>query len=44
MNSREIVLRTLEYSGPERVARSFDDSDVVWCGNTVKPMPLRGKK
>ncbi len=44
MNSREIVLRTLEYSGPERVARSFDDSDVVWCGNTVKTYATPWKK
>ena len=27
MTSREIVRRTLEYTGPERVARSFGDSD-----------------
>ncbi len=27
MTSKEIVLRTLEYSGPDRVARSFGESD-----------------
>jgi len=36
MNSREIVLRTLEFNYPERVARSFGDSDFVWAGCTVK--------
>ena len=29
---REIVLRTLAFSGPERVARSFGDSDFCWTG------------
>lgn len=36
MNSREIVMSTLEYSGPERVARSFHDSDIAGCEYTVK--------
>jgi len=36
MNSREIVRRTLEYDRPDRVARSFGDSDFVDCGNSVK--------
>ncbi len=35
MTSREIVLKTLAYEGPERVARSFDDSDMVSAGYTV---------
>jgi uroporphyrinogen decarboxylase len=35
MNSREIVLRTLQFAGPERVARSFGDSDFVWASPTV---------
>ena len=28
MTSREIIRRTIEYSGPERIARTFDDSDM----------------
>ncbi len=44
MNSREIVLRTLEYSGPERVAKSFGDSDFTGCGNTVKTHARPWKK
>ncbi len=35
MNSREIVRRTLDYTGPERVARSFGDSDFVSAGYTT---------
>jgi len=36
MTSREIVRRTLDYSGPERVARSFGDSDFQWANCDVK--------
>ena len=36
MNSREIVQRTLDYERPERVARSFGDSDLVWCGSSAR--------
>jgi hypothetical protein len=36
MTSREIVSRTLEYSRPERVARSFGDSDFCWAGCSAK--------
>lgn len=36
MNSREIVRRTINFTGPERVARSFGDSDFVGVGNDVK--------
>jgi hypothetical protein len=36
MNSREVVRRTLDYEIPERVARSFNDSDLVWCSSSVK--------
>jgi len=32
MTSRELVRRTLEYCAPERVARSFGDSDFRRCG------------
>jgi len=31
MNSREIVRRTLDFSGPARVARSYGDSDLAWA-------------
>ena len=33
---REIVQRTLEFNNPERVARSFEDSDFVWSSYTGK--------
>lgn len=36
MTSREIVRRTLEYSDPERVARSFGDSDFCRAGCTAE--------
>ena len=36
MTSREIVLATLDYAGPERVARSFGDSDFCWAGCATK--------
>jgi hypothetical protein len=36
MTSREIVRRTLGFETPERVARSFDDSDFVSARTTVK--------
>lgn len=36
MNSKEIIERTLDFDEPERVARSFQDSDFVSCGHTVK--------
>ena len=36
MTSREIVRRTLDFDDPERVARSFGESDFVGVGNTVK--------
>ena len=32
MDSREIVRRTLDFEGPERVAVSFGDSDLAWTG------------
>jgi len=38
MTSHEIVRRTLDYDRPERVARSFGDSDFAGCGNTVKTL------
>ncbi len=44
MNSKEIVLRTLEYQGSDRVARSFGDSDLTGCGNTVKTHATPWKK
>ena len=33
MNSGEIIQRTLDYSGPERVGHSFPESDLVWAGH-----------
>ena len=36
MTSREIVRRTLDYDDPERVARSFGQSDLKWVGNGVE--------
>ena len=36
MDSKEIVRRTLDYEGPERVARSFGDSDLVGVECTAK--------
>lgn len=36
MNSQEIVRRTLEYEYPERVARSFEESDVVHVSCSVQ--------
>ena len=35
MTSQEIVRRTLDFENPERVARSFDESDFRSAGNTV---------
>ncbi len=35
MNSREIVRRTLDYTGPDRVARSFGDSDLAHASHTA---------
>lgn len=43
MNSREIVRRTLDYEYPERVARSFGESDFVGAGPTVQT-PATGWK
>ena len=36
MTSREIVRRTLNYEHPERVAHSFEESDVCWAACSVK--------
>ncbi len=36
MNPREIVRRTLDFDGPERVARSFGDSDFIGGGHAVR--------
>lgn len=35
MTPREIIQRTLDYSGPERVAHSFGESDMVWASQTA---------
>ncbi|HHV96601.1 MAG TPA: hypothetical protein GXX37_09060 [Clostridiaceae bacterium] len=44
MNSKEIVLRTLEFNEPERVARSFYDSDFVSYRYNVKTYATEWKK
>ena len=36
MTSKEIVKRTLDFNNPERVARSFPESDFFGSGNSVK--------
>ncbi|MFH0921776.1 MAG: uroporphyrinogen decarboxylase family protein [Fibrobacterota bacterium] len=36
MTSREIVQATLDYASPERLARSFPDSDFIGTGHTAK--------
>jgi hypothetical protein len=36
MTSREIVAATVNYDHPERVARSFRDSDLAGCGHKVR--------
>jgi uroporphyrinogen decarboxylase len=36
MSSREIVLRTLDFNNPERVAHSFELSDFVWANYSAK--------
>ncbi len=36
MTSHEIIQQTLEFTHPERVARSFDDSDMVFARCTVQ--------
>ena len=36
MTSKEIVQRTIDFAGPERVARSFGDSDILACACTVR--------
>jgi hypothetical protein len=44
MNSREIVSRTLDYAHPERVARSFGDSDFVWASPIVRTSATEWKE
>ena len=36
MTSREIVRRTLDFESPERVARSFHDSDFLWTRHACR--------
>ena len=36
MTSKKIVQKTLDFENPERIARSFCDSDFIWAGNSVK--------
>lgn len=44
MTPREIVRRTLEYAQPERVARSFGDSDFVSAGCSAKTHATQWKE
>jgi hypothetical protein len=44
MNSREIVLRTLDYENPERVAQSFSDSDLLFTFATTKTYATEWKE
>ena len=44
MTSKEIVQKTLYYQNPERVARSFGDSDFVWVNDKVKSHATDWKK
>lgn len=44
MNSKEIMQRTIDFSNPERVAKSFGESDLVGCGCTVKTHATDWKK
>ena len=44
MNSKEIIMSTLNYQEPERVARSFGNSDFTRCGNTVKTYAMPWKE
>jgi len=41
MTPREIVRRTLDFEGPERVARSFQDSDFARCGTSARTHATR---
>ena len=36
MTSKEIVQRTLDFQNPERVARSFPESDFLWVNDSAK--------
>ena len=44
MRSKEIVKRTLDFESPERVARSFRDSDFRGVGNSVKTRATQWEK
>ena len=44
MTSKEIVLRTLEYSNPERVARSFANSDFISAQCKIETHATEWKK
>ncbi len=44
MNSKEIVQRTIDYANPDRVARSFQESDFVNTGNQVETYATDWKK
>lgn len=44
MTSREIVKRTIDYDRPERVARSFQDSDIAGAGCSITTHATRWKE
>lgn len=44
MKSKEIVQRTLDFENPERVARSFGESDFLWSSPTVETHATAWKK
>ncbi len=44
MDSREIIERTLEFTGPERVGRSFGESDFASAGHSVDTPATDWKK
>jgi len=44
MNSREIIQRTLEFTGPDRVARSFGGSDLCHSDSTAQTHATDWKK
>ena len=44
MKSREIVIRTLNYEKPQRVAHSFDESDFMFSRHNVKTHETDWKK
>ncbi|MBN1864664.1 MAG: hypothetical protein JW808_07160 [Victivallales bacterium] len=44
MDSREVMLRTLDFGSPDRVARSFEPTDMAWIGNRVRTHATEWRK